>query len=278
MKINSALTRITDYIKEVLPWAHGHQLKSMTTYVAAILAKQTGNQAQLARTQGNQEAACKRLSRWLHNPRRAPKWLAEAVCQQALRQLPRQGEVRLALDWTSEADQYLLVVSLIMGRRAVPIFWRADAQSVLKGRMKRYELAVVKRAFSLIRKVVAPSRLRGTADRGFADQSLMNLLQTLRLKFVIRVKGTTKIRWGGQWQKLHQLQFVGHSKQRTFGWVDYCQSSPHRWWLTMSRQRDRHRQWQRWFLLSNFVASSTNLATEYAHRFGCAEGFRDAKW
>jgi hypothetical protein len=38
----------------------------------------------------------------------------------------------------------LLVVSLIIGRRAMPIFWRAYEQSVLKGRMKRYELAVIK--------------------------------------------------------------------------------------------------------------------------------------
>ena len=102
MKINSDLTRIADYIKEMLPWAHGHQRKALTTFVAAILEKQTGNQAALARTQGNQEAACKRLGRLLHHPRLAPKALAEAVCRQALRQLPRHGIVRCALDWTSE--------------------------------------------------------------------------------------------------------------------------------------------------------------------------------
>ena len=62
-------TRIEQYIKELLPWAHGHQLKSIATFVAAILEKQTGNQAELARTQGNQEAAVKRLSRLIHNER-----------------------------------------------------------------------------------------------------------------------------------------------------------------------------------------------------------------
>ncbi len=145
---NSDLTRITDYSKEMLPWAHPHQSKVLTTFVAAILDQQTGNQSQLARTQGNQEAACKRLSRLLHNPRLAPKALAESVCQQALRQLPKQGIVRCAIDWTSEGDQHLCVVSLVIGRRAIPIDWRAYAQSVLKGRMKRDELAVVKRAAS----------------------------------------------------------------------------------------------------------------------------------
>ncbi len=69
MKTNSDLTRIANYIKEMFPWAHGHQVKAWTTFVAAILEKQTGNQAALARTQGNQEAAYKRLGRLLHNPR-----------------------------------------------------------------------------------------------------------------------------------------------------------------------------------------------------------------
>ena len=278
MKINSDLTRITDYIKEMLPWAHGHQVKALTTFVAAILEKQTGNQAALARTQGNQEAACKRLARLLHNPRLAPKALTEAVCQQALRQLPRQGIVRCTIDWTSEGDQHLLVVSLVIGRRAVPIYWRAYAQSVLKGQMKRYELAVVKRAFQLITQVVAPRRLRLTADRGFADGALFALLEQLHLPFVIRVKGDTKVCWGGQWQKLKQLKFVGASKHRTLGWVDYCQSAPSHAWLTMSRQRNRHGQWQTWYLLSNYAAAATAHATEYGQRFGCEEGFRDAKW
>src|SRR5581483_7516346 len=75
MNTNSDLTRLHDYIKEALPWAHGHQVKAITTFVAAIFEKQTGNQAQLARTQHNQEAGCKRLSRLLHNGRLPPKWL-----------------------------------------------------------------------------------------------------------------------------------------------------------------------------------------------------------
>jgi hypothetical protein len=37
-------TRIGQYIKELLPWAHGHQLKSIATFVVAIIEKQTGNQ------------------------------------------------------------------------------------------------------------------------------------------------------------------------------------------------------------------------------------------
>jgi len=113
----SPTTRLLEYIGDLLPWAHGHQLKAIATFVAQILAKGSGCQAELARGLGNQEAACKRLSRLLHNRRLSPQALTEAVFWQAVSQLPAQGRVRLALDWTSEDTQHLLVISLIVGRR-----------------------------------------------------------------------------------------------------------------------------------------------------------------
>src|SRR5689334_10943809 len=122
MKTDSNLTRINDYIKATLPWAHGHQLNALTTFVSAIFDKQTGCQAKLARTQGNQEAASKRLSRLIHNERLPTKWLAESIAQQALSQVPDRGKVRFTIDWTTEDTQHLLVISLVIGRRAVPIY------------------------------------------------------------------------------------------------------------------------------------------------------------
>ena len=50
-------TRLREYIAFMLPWAHGHQLKAIGDYVAAIIEQQTACQAQLARYFGNQEAA-----------------------------------------------------------------------------------------------------------------------------------------------------------------------------------------------------------------------------
>src|SRR5581483_6302359 len=275
---NSDLTRLHDYIKEALPWAHGHQVKAITTFVAAIFEKQTGNQAQLARTQHNQEAGCKRLSRLLHNGRLPPKWLAEGICHQALSQLPRHGKVRFAIDWTSEGAQHLLVVSLVIGRRAVPIFWRAYDQAVLKGRRGRYELAVVKRAFKLIFSYVSPPRVRLTAGRGFADTELFDLLSELKIRFIIRVKSCVKVCHRGAWVKLKTLRFAGNARHRTLGRVLYCESSPRRLWLTMSRARDKDGKLALWYLISNQSWRATRAAHEYGHRFCCEEGFRDNKW
>ena len=76
MNKNASATRLNEYITALLPWAHGHQLNAISDFVAAIIDKQTGNQAALARSFGNQEAATRRLSRLLHNPRLPPHRLA----------------------------------------------------------------------------------------------------------------------------------------------------------------------------------------------------------
>jgi hypothetical protein len=261
-----------------LPWAHGHQLKALTTFVAALFEKQTGCQAELARTQGKQEAACRRLSRLLHNERLPPKWLAEAIAQQALRQVPAYGKVRLTIDWTTEGQQHLLIVSLVMGKRGLPIYWRAYNQGVLKGRMHAYERAVIKRAFKLIFQYIKPSRLRLTADRGFADEPLFALLQQLRVRFVLRVKGCVKVCYRRQWRKLNRFGFRGNCRQQSLGRLLYCAKSPRRLWVHQSRARNQAGQWQTWSLVSNFARTAHQAATEYTRRFSCEEGFRDAKW
>ncbi len=270
--------RLGDYIKELLPWAHGHQLKSIATFVTAILQQQTGCQAQLARTCGNQEAAVKRLSRLLHNPRLTPHDLAEAVCQQALRQVPRSKTVRVTLDWTSEGDQHLLIVSLVIGGRGIPMYWRSYDARVLKGRMQRYEIAVLRRAFKLLSRVVTPARLRLTADRGFADVTLFNLLEELGIHYIIRVTGNVQVELGGGWRKLRTVGFVTNSRRRNLGRVRYCARTPHRLCVTMSRARNRSGQWGVWHLVSNHTQRAKQMAAEYGRRFSCEEGFRDAKW
>ncbi len=262
----------------MLPWAHGHQLKGITTFVGAIIEKQTGNQAELARGMGNQEAALKRLSRLLHNERLAPHRLADAVLAQALRQLPPTGKVRLALDWTIEGRQHLLVASLVTGGRAVPIYWRAYDATVLKGRMRRYEMAVSRRVLRRVQGVIGGRRLIVTADRGFADVALVEVLSALGVEFIIRVKGSTKVSFQGQWCHLTTLHFVGNARQRNLGRLAYCESAPHRLWVTMSRARDRQGQWDTWYLISNRFRRAQTTAAEYARRFGGEQGFRDAKW
>ena len=278
MNKNASATRLNEYITTLLPWAHGHQLNAISDFVAAIIDKQTGNQAALARAFGNQEAATRRLSRLLHNPRLSPYKLADAVLNHVLQQLPGRGRLRLALDWTIEEPHHLLVVSLVTGARAIPIYWRAYSAWVLKGRMRRYEMSVIKRVIERLRQAAPRRRLILTADRWFADVALAQLLEKLGVEYVIRVKCSTKVWLAGQWQQLQEMRFVGNSRGRNLGRLWYCEADPHRLCVTMTRARNDQGQWEVWYLISNRFARAAQAASEYARRFGCEHGFRDSKW
>ena len=71
---------------------------------------------------------------------------------------------------------------------------------------------------------------------------------------------------------------VGNAHQRTLGRLAYCESTPHRLWVTLSRARNAKGQWEIWYLSANRLRRAQGTATEYARRFGCEQGFRDAKW
>lgn len=262
--------RLHEFVKHLLPDEHGHRQKAISDIVAALIEQQTCRQSDLARAFDNFEAAVKRISRLIHNERLKDRRAADAVLHQSLEQLPAHGPIRLAIDWTIEADQHLLVVSLIIGRRAIPIYWRAYEASVLKGRMPRYEQAVLKR--------VERCRMIVTADRGFADVELCDLLDRFKIAYILRVKCRTKVYFQGAWCSLSQIGFVGKARHRDLGRIPYCASSPRRLWLTLSRQRNAKGEWEVWYLLSNRKRSAAHMADEYAHRMGCDEGFRDAKW
>jgi hypothetical protein len=70
-------TSLFNYIKDVAGKLHGHQIKAIAAVVFAIIEQRTAVQATLAEVLGNQEAACRRITRLLHNPRLPPKELSD---------------------------------------------------------------------------------------------------------------------------------------------------------------------------------------------------------
>src|SRR5262249_25937889 len=121
--------------------------------------------------------------------------------------------------------------------------------AVFKGRMQRYELAVIRRAGGRVAQAVGPRRVIVTADRGFADVALFTLLHPLGITFIIRVKAGTHVSCRGTWCKLGQLRFRGHERHRSFGALPYCERCPQALWVSKSRARDRNGHWGIWHLV-----------------------------
>lgn len=270
-------TRLVSYINALLPDGHGHQRKGITDFVFALITVQSCCQSTLARFFDNYEAAKKRLSRLLHNNLLDVEEMILATGCLIVSQLPRSGRIRIAIDWTTEDKKHLLVASLIVGRRAIPIFWKAYSDDKLKDHMREYEKALIKMLITKVLKSVDRSRLLITADRGFADIVLIDLLDELGVAYVIRTKGNVKVYFDGQWRKLSTLHFRTNQRRRALGRLRYCESSPRKLYLTHARERDRNGKWGIWFLLSNRRYSAYTAVEEYARRFGCEEGFKDSK-
>ena len=277
MKPSSLTTRLGEYISLVLPDAHGHQRKAVSDFVLALTVAQTCCQATLARFFDNFEAASRRLSRLLHNPRLDPEALARAHARALVAQLPAAGALRLALDWTTEAEQHLLVASLRVGTRAVPLYWRAYHDSELKERMSLYEREFVRGLFEGVLASVERRRFILTADRWFADVNLLDLLDELGVSYVIRTKSSYKMRVEGGWRKLGSVGWRGNQRRRAWGRVWYCEGDPRHVFLAQARARDAKGRWGVWHLLSNRPLSAHAMTSEYARRFTCEEGFRDSK-
>lgn len=117
-----------------------------------------------------------------------------------------------------------------------------------------------------------------TADRAFADVEMFDLLSDLGGSFVIRSKSSIKVLGEGGWRKLHTLRLRGNQRRRSLGRLFYCESDPRRQYVAQARARDREGRWGIWHLVSNRPLSPLVMMREYGRRFGCEEGFRDAKW
>jgi hypothetical protein len=277
MTRHSFSTRLREYISLVLPDAHGHQQKAVSDFVLALVSVQSCCQATLSRFFDNFEAASKRLSRLLHNPRLLPDELARSHARALCAQLPLAGVVRLSLDWTTENAQHLLIASVRVGRRAVPLYWRAYHDSELKERMTGYEREFLRVLFNEVLSGVGRRRFLLTADRWFADVDVLDLLDEMGVSYVIRTKSNYKVRIGEAWRRLDSLQWRGNQRQRAWGRIWYTETDPRRVYLAQSRARDAKGRWGVWHLLSNRPLSAYGMAAEYARRFTCEEGFRDGK-
>jgi hypothetical protein len=277
MNKDALTTRLGEYISRVLPDAHGHQQKAVCDFVMALVSVQSCCQATLARFFDNFEAASKRLSRLLHNVRLQPDELARSHAQALCARLPLVGMLRLSLDWTSEDAQHLLIASLRVGHRAVPLYWRAYHDSELAERMTLYEREFLRLLFSEVLSGVVRRRFLLTADRWFADVDVFDLLDELGVSFVIRTKSNYKVRIGEQWRRLDSLRWRGNQRRRAWGRLWYSETDPRRLFLAQARARDQKGRWGVWHLLSNRPLSAYAMAAEYARRFTCEEGFRDGK-
>lgn len=102
-------------------------------------------------------------------------------------------EIVVAMDWTDfdDDDQSTLAVYLATNHgRATPLMWKTVTKSTLKGKRNTYEYEIVEALHAALPPEVGITVL---ADRGFGDQKLYMLLETLGWDYVIRFRGVIAV-------------------------------------------------------------------------------------
>jgi len=102
-------------------------------------------------------------------------------------------EIVVALDWTEfDADDHATLAGYLITShgRATPLIWMTVTKSTLEGKRNEYEYRLIERLHECLATEVKITLL---ADRGFGDQKLYRMLQTLGWDFIIRFRGVIQV-------------------------------------------------------------------------------------
>ena len=179
---------------------HAKRLDSLANYaVGTMEAMRAGIHAIGAAYAGIAEIGpkhgIKQVDRFLSNrgidvEQLTPAWAAFV--------LGARKEVLLALDWTEfDDDDHATLACYVVTThgRATPLAWKTVKKSTLRGKRTAYEHELVERLARAIDPEVAIELL---ADRGFGDQKLYDLLQTLHWDYTIRFRGAIVVEHDGK--------------------------------------------------------------------------------
>ncbi len=178
----------------------------------------------------------------------------------------------ITIDWTEwHPPLRMLTAAVVVGTRAVPIHVAAFTRSWMPRSQSSRENAFAETLAMFLREVGKKTVV--LADRGFRRVSSLQVLQRLRLSFVVRLKDDFAVHVGGEvvtlaalGLKRGQVRHLGHVDLRQDGAVQVRVVGV---WNPKAREP--------WWLATDHDASASELASLYDHRMCVEEQFRDVK-
>jgi hypothetical protein len=183
-------------------------------------------------------------------------------------------EVLLALDWTEfdDDDHSTLCMYVVTTHgRATPLAWQTHKKSELRDKRTAAEHALIEAVHAAI-----PEHVRVTvlADRGFGDQVLYELLDTLGWSYVIRFRGAILVEHEGE-QKPASEWLGPNGRARKLEGARVTADKTQVGAVVTVRAKSMK---EAWYLATNVEkASATEIVKLYGRRFTIEETFRDEK-
>jgi transcriptional regulator with XRE-family HTH domain len=187
----------------------------------------------------------------------------------------RRARMVLAVDWTDIGNYSVLVVSVVLKRRTIPILWT----TIL---WHEDHCEAEERTFLELNRLLPcrPGEERCyvlLADRGFGNtKTIQRATQSGKIQIVIRSRSNVSIRRSDDkgFISLARIKYEIGNKPQDFGFVEFSKTTPCR--IRVVRV---HRPGQRepWVLVTNLDAPAITICALYALRFLIEETFRDLK-
>ena len=262
--------RIVHFIEQVFQGLHQKRQQTLATLVTALVIVGKVGVASLGRairSKVDPKHKIKQVDRFLGNQKlHVDEWCAQLL---AVVIGPRKA-VRIAVDWTKVGKWPVLVASLVIQRRGVPIYWSTCDWRKLKRSQNAFEESFLTMLRTMIPKDVEVTLL---FDRGFRRVSLARCLKKLGFHFVVRCCGDTHIHatdWTGALCDLP----LPRGRLRDLGHVQATIDKPEDVRLVALFDHD---QKDAWYLFTDLDLHAQDIVRLYARRFTIEEVFRDEK-
>jgi hypothetical protein len=184
-------------------------------------------------------------------------------------------EIVIALDWTDfEKDDHTTLCAYVVTRhgRATPLVWKTVKKSTLKGTRNDHEYELVE---WLHEALAADVDIVLLADRGFGDQKLYELLQTLGWDFVIRFRGRISVQNAAGETRTAEAWVPQNGRATMLRNVHVTDDRAPLPAVVVARARKMKEAWCLATTLSKRTASA--VVKLYGKRFTIEETFRDEK-
>jgi len=263
--------RIVLVVGRVFQGFHAKNQRTLAVLMAALLVAGRAGVASLGRAIDSKTSfkhAIKRVDRFLGNDNVVVLDWCKALFATVIG--PRKA-VKIAIDWTKIGPWPVLVASVVIRRRGIPVYWATCDWRRLKRSQNAFE-----DSFLMMLRDIVPRDVDAVLlfDRGFRRVSLVRHLKRLGFHFVIRscsdVHVTTS---AGDKIALRNLS-LSSGIIRDYGHVMATTDKPEDVRLVAVFDR---RQKEPWLLFSDLDLPPNDIVALYARRFTIEECFRDSK-
>jgi hypothetical protein len=184
-------------------------------------------------------------------------------------------EIVVALDWTEfDADDHATLAGYLITShgRATPLIWMTVRKSTLEGKRNDHEYRLIERLHECL---AADVKITVLADRGFGDQKLYGLLQTLGWDFVIRFRDVIQVE-SADGERKPASQWVPASGRATM--IRGARVTRTRAEVPAVVVVQAPRMKETWCLATTLSdAKAADVVKLYGRRFTIEETFRDQK-